>query len=159
MKEYLMTLISVALLNGVIETLSPQGTLRRYVRFVGSLGLICVMVLPILQAYGRGEIDLSRLWETDVEEEIKYDEIYNQNFLYWEKKNAEQRLKNQIIQEFSMKEEELEVRLFLEEEGENKALKNVILVLKETTVTIDPRELIRYVEQTLKTTCAVVYDP
>ena len=80
MREYLTSLLSVSLLGGLLTMLSPEGDLKKYVRLLCSLCLLCAMVSPLFSTFAEGELSLDHLWERmEPSESLDYDEIYHQS--------------------------------------------------------------------------------
>lgn len=159
MKSYLITLMAVALLNGLVGMISPEGDVKKYVRLLGSLCLLCAMAQPVLGWLSEGDGLIKNLWELETEEEsTNYDEIYNQALLSGGEKNAESIIKNNLLEAFELPSGSVDVRVDMEMKNDTCEILEVQLTIREEAIFADPRELISYVNERFSCPCVVVYD-
>ena len=159
MKEYLMTLTAVSLLGGILGMLSPEGNIKKYVRLAVSLCLVCAMLQPMLQLLSGEAPSLDELLGISGKEEtVDYDEIYHQALLNGSKEQIQQSLKQQLLKEFSLPYESLDVEAVLEMKNDVSQVKEIRVLLRDSAVFADPREVIALVNESIGCPCTVIYD-
>lgn len=158
MKEYLSLLISVALFGGVIGMLSPEGDLKKYLRLLCSLCLLCAMLAPIFSEWRGGNLSLDFLWESEEGESIDYDEIYNQSLQSGNRENAEKIVKNRLLAEFDLPYDSLDVRVLFSLENDIYRAEKVELILHPQAIFADPKEMIALVNEVWECPCVVIYE-
>ena len=159
MKEYLMTLTAVSLLGGILGMLSPEGNIKKYVRLAVSLCLVCAMLQPMLQLLSGEAPSLDELLGISGEEEtVDYDEIYHQALLNGSKEQIQQSLKQQLLKAFSLPYESLDVEAVLEMKNDVSQVKEIQVLLRDSAVFVDPREVIALVNESIGCPCTVIYD-
>ncbi|MBQ9086937.1 MAG: stage III sporulation protein AF [Clostridia bacterium] len=160
MSEYWMTLIGVCLLGSLLQIISPEGDLKKYVRLVSAFCLILALARPLAQFLGeKGGLSLGdrleEMWEL---ESVDYEEIYYQNLLSGGEKYAEEKIKSLLLQEFDLNEDDVSVEGRFETKNDIISIEELTLYLHETTLSVDPREMIAYVNETWSCPCTVIYD-
>lgn len=159
MKEYLMTLTGVSILCGVIEMLSAEGNLKKYVRLLCALCMLCAVASPLFQILSDGDFDPRSLWEDLGErEEEDYYEIYNQSLLKNETKYAENILKNMVLKEFSLSESSLELRLKIVSKNETYEAETVYVILRDEAVLVNPKKMTDFLNEQAKCECVLIYE-
>ena len=151
-----MTVLSVALLSGVVGMLSPEGNTKKYVRLVGSLCILCALASPLVGLVVEGEDGLELLFPT-VDGAEAYEDIYREAIAEGVRENAELAVKNMLISRFDIAQEELEIILSVVWQGEKYEVDGATVILKSSLVAIDPREITEYIKGELGCSCTVVY--
>ncbi|MBQ8849433.1 MAG: stage III sporulation protein AF [Clostridia bacterium] len=157
MNTFIITLISVALLGGIMGMLSPDGDTKKYVRFVGSLCVLCALASPIYGILSDGEIDIGSLFDYSEGEEAEYEDIYKSALAAGAKENAEAELKRRICESFELSEKSLDVSLTLGDDGEAYFVESAEVSLHSSAVFADPREISAFVNEICGCACTVVY--
>ena len=159
MKEYWMTFVAVAILNGVVGMIAPEGDIKKYVRLLGALCLLCAVVQPILIWTSEGGEWTEFLWgDTEHEAQMDYDEIYNHSLIQGGEKNAEMIVKNRILEDFELSDESVDVQVDFVIEKEEVMMGEVRLTIRKEAILIDPRALTEYVNEQYSCPCTVIYD-
>ena len=159
MREYLNTLVAVALFGGLIRMLSPEGGVQKYLRLTVALCLVCAIVQPLLGGVlDGGELSLSE-WLSEAEaQETDYDEIYNQALQNGMQNQAIEIIKARIYRELPLSEETASVAAeFLSENG-TVELKSVQVTLLGKGILCDPREIVSLVNTAWGCPCQVIYE-
>lgn len=159
MKEYLLILLGVSLLSGIVSILAPDGKLKRYIRLLTGLVVLCVLIRPalsLLKSAGDGIFDTG---EAGREESVSaYDDIYNNNLKEAGEREVAKRLKDKIIKEFDVGEESIDVKAEFVSENDRYRVSTVWLTIRKGAVSTDPRKLVEYVENLLDCQCVIVYE-
>ncbi len=158
MGKFIITLMSVALLGGIMGMLSPEGDTKKYVRLVGSLCLLCTMASPLYGLLSEGEIDLENLFSFSAETGGGYEDIYRDAIAEGAKENAEAALKAGLIEKFGLSEESFDVSLSLGYENEEYFIESARVFLHNSAVFADPRDISAYINSECGCACTVEYD-
>lgn len=159
MKEYGMTLTAVALLGGVLGMLSPEGDLKKYIRLVVALCLLCAMVQPLIAAWSEGGWLSGETWQLWKWEETEdYDDIYKQSLLSGSEKQVSSLLKQQILSEFQVSEASVDVVVKIEMENDRSEVREIWITLREEAVFIDPKRITALIEEQWECPCTILYD-
>ena len=120
MKEYFMIVISVIFMGGIVVSLAPEGTGQRYLRLLASLAVTGCIIIPLFSFLDGWQIDANRISDmlTWGEESTQnYEEIYNNAIIDAGVKNAETKLKSEIIQELNGDIEDIELRIIADQKS------------------------------------------
>ena len=156
MGGFILTVLSVALLSGVIGMLSPEGNTKKYVRLVGSLCILCALASPLVGIVVEGEDGLELLFPT-VDGSDAYEEIYREAIAEGVRENAETALKNMLLSRFDMTEEDIEIGLTVEWRGDRYCVEAATVTLTSSLIAVDPREISEYINAELGCPCTVIY--
>ncbi len=159
MEGYLMTLIAVALMSGIVGMISPEGDVKKYVRLLCLLCLLCAMIGPALSALTNSEFSVDSLFgETETEEPINYDEIYNNALIAGGEKQAEEAIKLSIIKEFDLPSDSLWITVQSKSKNDTNSLIEVTVTLGGKAIFADPQKIIQQVESMIDCRCIIVYE-
>ena len=159
MKEYFITLCGVMILSTAVGTACAEGNIKKYVRLLCSLCLVCALISPILSLGEEGEFDLSSLWEDLTKgEDVDYDEIYHQALIDNEVTYAEELLKNKLSEEFDLEPSSLDVEIDIVSKNGTNQPELIRIVLRDNAIFADPQKLIQYINTTQKCECVIIYD-
>ena len=159
MEGYLMSLISVALLGGIVGMIAPEGEMKPYVRLLSLLCLLCAMIAPILSLWLDSELSLENmLGEIGENETINYDEIYKQSLLAGGERQAEEYLYSSLVKEFDLPPDALEVFVKIQPKNDNEYSVEVTVALGTEAIFADPHRIIEWVENHMDCRCTVFYE-
>lgn len=148
--------MAVAIFNGVIGMISPEGDVKKYIRFLGALCLLCAMVSPIYSAFAENDFELDSIFSVEGEDEVDYEQIYSSSLAEGSRDAARDALKAKIMQEFELDAESFDVEIELSEAAD-KAI-GVRVELHSSAVFADPRDIAAFVNETAECSCTVIYD-
>ncbi len=157
MKEYIITLVGVAILNGVVGMISPEGNIKKYIHLLGALCILCALVFPFASVLSKNEISFDGLLEYEGVDRSEYDEIYNNSLISGGEKNAEYLVKNSIIKEFDLSEDAIEVRIESELKNSTMEIRSLAVIIKEKSFPRDPREIVAYANEKYQCSCTIIY--
>ncbi len=158
MGKFIITLMSVALLGAVMGMLSPEGDMKKYVRLVGSLCLLCALASPLYGLLSEGEISFEHLFSFTCEPQSGYEDIYKQAIAEGARENAETALKAKLAEQFKLSEDSLDVSLTLGSEADKYFIESARVYLHSSAVFADPRDISAYINETCGCVCTVEYD-
>lgn len=164
MKEYVLTLISSALVCALVSMIAPEGKLGKYVTFAGTLCILCVSVSPIYSFIsgisGADGKDLADFifgeYEMGEDNEAFLD-VYEENLMDMGAANMSQGLKNMLCRDMKIDGAHIEVYVELFETEDRFLPKKVSVVLYKSAVLLDPRQISEYVNSLLGCECEIVY--
>ena len=155
MREYLLTLMSVALLSGIIGMISPEGDTKKYVRLIGALCLLCAIARPIAASIYDGSFGIDGLLQNEAENETEnYEEIYEKMLSEGGKSYAEEVIKGYIAKDMSLEESTFDIEISDDSSG----VASVTVYLRDGAIFADPRKISEYVNDKFDCACVVVYD-
>lgn len=159
MTEYWVTLIGVCLMGSLVQLLAPEGDVRRYVRLAASFCLLLSISSPLIECLGevRGMEVSEWLGALGTEESVDYDEIYKQSLMDGGAAYAEEQMTARILREFSLEEGDLTVKGTFETKNGTREIKEAVLILQRTTVSVDPRALSDFVKGLWSCDCRILY--
>ncbi len=157
MGSFILTLCAVALINGAVSMISPEGDMKKYVRLVGALCMLLAIISPVYTAAVDGEIDLSVLF-SGIESEENYEEMYGNSLTEGSLSMAEDALKSEISDNFGISSELFDVSVAFSETNEKKEISEVTVFLHSSAVLTDPRDICAYVNDRAGCNCTVIYD-
>ena len=157
MSSFIITLMAVSLFNAVVGMISPEGDIKKYVRYLGALCLLCVMIVPVYSALVEDKGDIGGLiFGHDGMEEIDYGKIYEENLASGSIGIAEDALKAQIVKKFDIPSDSFEVKISVSQGGGD--ISGVEVFLHTSAIFADPRDIAAFVNEVLGCTCTVIYD-
>ena len=158
MGSFCITLIAVAIINGVVGMISPEGDVKKYIRLVGSVGLLLAIVLPLYTAIVDGGIELDSLFPSVDAEAEKYEDIYEGALIEGGRLEAQRVLKNAMASELDIKAEDFDVLIEVDRSSNSAKISSVSVLLHTTAIFTDHREISAFVNERLNCPCSVIYD-
>ena len=159
MKEYFISVITVALVSGSVATLMPNSGLSKHIKLLCALCTVACIAFPIARLLG-GSLDtagLENTFDVLVDSDEKYDEIYNRSISRYSELNAEFALKSEIVQNLDIANDAFDVKIVREEKDGSIYVSRVRIYLYPNALSIDPRLLENYIFDRLKCNCEFVY--
>ena len=169
MKNYLISLVIVALCTGITEFMIPEriaNGIKSNIKLIGSLCTICILIapiLPIINKYGRIEnyieksLDFikseynSKLSELGNNFDIcDENEIYKDALLFTARESVEKYIVKQLNDKFDIKTENCKIRIEFSEDMDGYAyVSKITIILKGADVWKNPYEIEKYFEDKL----------
>ena len=160
MKTYILSLISVAIISGIIEILTPSGVsdgIKKHVRLLLAICVLCVVVNPVgafleeLSSVGYGIFDK----EGNDSEKEDYLGVFEENLAHHSAHAISLGVEKMICKKFSLEGEDIEVYVTLS--GEDSVDKAAV-ILSGLAVTQDPREIKGYVSSLIGAEVEIIYE-
>ncbi|MBE6667410.1 MAG: hypothetical protein E7607_03765 [Ruminococcaceae bacterium] len=158
MKGFVITLISVAFLNGAVGMVSPEGDIKKYVRLAGALCILAAIVSPLYFAINNGNLDFDEGFLDGVLGEEQYESQYESALLAEGESSSAAAIKKTLCRELEMKEGDFDVRVKIGEHDGEYRIEKVEVLLYSSTVNKDPRDISAFVSERTGTECSVIYD-
>ena len=160
MKEYFLAILAVAVIGGIIISLSPDGNSAKYIKLLCGLCTVGCIIIPIVSYAAEGDYSYEQWKGVFVQEQYvgEYDEIYNNAFENVENTNADILLKNKIIQALRVEKDDFDIHICLDNKSDGKSIEKVEVKIYSSGIDIDPRSLENYVYSLLKCQCVIYYD-
>ena len=160
MSEYFLGLIAFSFFGAVVFSLVPEGNSKRYVRLLCGLCSIGCIAFPIFNLFSDRDVELyeiSALFEASTKIEENVAEIYNSSLNEAAIENAEEILKNDIIQGTLAKYDDLDVKIFIEKNGDDFYIDRVSVFIYPSGYSIDPDKIINICKNSLGKECNIIY--
>lgn len=157
MGAFVLSLIGVAIINGVVGMISPEGDVKKYVRFVGALCVLLTIVTPVYGAISDGGLSVDGLFPDIGEEGSDYESIYQESLLNGGRELANSAMKGVICRELDIPEESFEVDIRMVEEDGAYIAQSARVILYDSAIFADPRDISALVNERISCECTVVY--
>ncbi len=163
MKEYVITLISVSIICGIVQTLAPESAgdgLRKYVKLASSLCLLCMILTPVLtfvrEVRGNG-VDIGEKWFDGEDIEERYEEVYHESIGQYTAAELEEICEAEVSEEFGIERKIFDITVLVVSGNENLDVDGAVLSLHKTTDKNDPRDIAEYISSMLRCECEIIY--
>lgn len=163
MREYIIALIGVAVVCGLIQILAPlssSGGGDKYLRLLGALCVLCVLISPIgalLKGIGGLEVDIADKIYNEKNEKEKYEEIYNQSIKDHSAQALEKSAEKVLEKELGIGEREVSVKIELCEIDGETSIGGAKAIITPEGVGRDPRDISACVSAYLGCECEIIY--
>ena len=159
MKEYFISVIAVSLVGSIIVSLAPGGGVAKNMKLLCALCTAACIIFPLGTFWGNSisSADIESLFATETNEEYNYGEIYNNSLNKYNVINSENALKNEINQEFELKNDAFDVKMIWDEESDVFCISCVRVYIYPEGVSVDPRKIEKYISERVGCKCEFVY--
>ena len=160
MKEYFIGIMAVAFLGSTLLALAPSG-FEKHLRLLCGFCAVAAVLFPLVSFLSDGIYingEWRELFAEDKSESRDYDEIYNDALVNAEGENAEEILKNDIIEELKLKNDSFDIRILIDKSGDEYSISRTELIIYASGIAIDPHDVKNYIETRLECDCEVIYD-
>ena len=159
MKEYLISLMSLAILCGVVGILSPRGDIGKYIKFIMGLCALGVIISPIKVFVQSVEGFAPSFGDTlfDSNEDY-YENLFNNSLSEGSKAEIERLLEKNISEKFNVNTDGFDVSVSISEAEEKATVEKVVLTIYSSGILLDGNAAINYIDSILECSCVVVYE-
>ncbi|MBQ8345403.1 MAG: hypothetical protein IJY42_03955 [Clostridia bacterium] len=158
MKEYCIGLLASCFFCGICGWMAPDGSLRRYLRLVGGICILCVMLSPV-PTWIRSFQGVSWLDVIPPEEmSSNYDEIYKEALEALSASELEAYVEARLWEQFSLEEHELELQILWSEEPSSPYVEQGWIILRDSAVFCNPDEVLAAAISLLECDYEILYD-
>jgi hypothetical protein len=160
MAEYFLGLIAFAFFGSVILSLLPEGFSKKYARLLCGLCAIVCVAFPLFEVAGNIKNDfkdIASFFEPSAEIEQNAVEIYNNSINTATLKNVEESLKNDILKGNSVSADGVDVRIVLNNNGDEFYIKEVRAYIYPSGYALDPKKINEICKNKLGTECNIIY--
>ncbi len=154
-----MTLCGVMLLSGIVSMISMEGDLKKYVRLLCGLCLLCALITPLFEWSTRGDFQPEELWHEAVEGETEdYEKIWQEALLRGSEQEVQRELQGRLSAAMDLEEDSFSVSAQIVSKNNIFVLESVTVTLGHEAIFADPKRIISYVEELGDCRCIVVYE-
>lgn len=165
MRIYIYYVICIAAISGIVLMIAPEGVrsgIKKHIKLICSLCLLCVMINPISELLGAieniGDIE-NDLGGPKNELESMYESIYEGNVESNYIGSIGISVKEKLLDEFSISQNECRVEVsFYDADGDGlREPERITVILSGRSVFQDPRKIEAYIEKlyNCKCVCAI----
>ena len=158
MRSFVITLLSVAFLNGAIGMISPDGDMRKYVRFTGALCILAAIVSPLYFAINSGALNFCEDFFEQSLDETLYESEYESALLEAGENSLAEAVKKSLITELGMNEKSFGVRVVIASDDGDYRIDAVEIALYSSAVNTDPRDISAFVCDKTGGECRIIYE-
>jgi hypothetical protein len=161
MSKYFLSVMIIVFVGGIVVSIAPDGSTKRYIRQLCGLAITLCILSPVLELArgGEGEFDKIRdLFDRDSVPEQSYAEIYNESILSAGAENASEILKNEIKQEFSLSDEAFDVDILAKYNGDEIYIDHIDVIIYFAGVAANPHNIKNYVWERFECECQIIYE-
>lgn len=160
MQQYLIQILTVSLLCGLIEHLTPAGEregLRRAVRLLTALCLLCLMIAPLRRVRDFfTSFDLGAwAWELESGAQEEYERLMEEKLTAVTREQLRKELLTMLSEQFDIGADDCTLTLEFDETAETTTVRQVWISLHGKAVLRDPRAIEAAVEDALGCECTV----
>ena len=161
MSEYVFTVIIASVTIGLFHVLAPDNSgIEKYVRIVGMLVILCVMVSPITNFLKNldGDFfdDLKDKLTSDTEKTEDYDKIFREYLESYSYNDIKETIADMLNKEFGIPQNDMDIRLSIESANEPPTIKSVQILLSGNSIFQNPYKIEEYITSKLKCECQVL---
>ena len=153
MKEYIISVITVAVVGSVVSVLSPEGEgggIARHTRLLFGLCVIFVCFSPIKDAIiWMRELDIDAILPEEEQNASEYESIFNGTYAEVEVDNLKEGIKGVIEDKFGLDPLCVEVSVKLSEQGDVRILERVVITLYGSAIWADTGRIEQYLSSLL----------
>lgn len=160
MKEYFVGVMAAVLFGGLIISLFPDGSEKKYLRLLCAIAAVSCMIVPLIDfasdAQNVGD-ELDSLLDFDGYATGDYDEFYNNSLMRASVDNAEKYLKKLVISEVDAKDEDLDIDIIARIESDEIYIEAVEVKIYPSGLAKDPHAIEKLVCELLGCECRIFY--
>lgn len=153
MKQYILSVITVAIAASIVSALCPDGErggLSRAVKLVSALCIILVCFAPAQDAITwLSELDIESVLPDTQDKNDEYESIFMDSYGYAEEQNLKEGIKSLLLDRFGIDPLCVEVSLHFYEGQDTRRLERVTLTLYGSAIFADTGEMERQLSSLL----------
>lgn len=160
MREFVLRVLTVALLCGLIEQLTPAGEregLRRAVRLLSGLFVLLLVLMPLSRVDGAGVFARLGAWAREMERDAQteYEALMEEKLTLSSTVQLEEELYGLLERGLGLARSDCTVRVETARQGDVLVLSHVRISVRGKAVLTDPREIEMLIEERLECPCTV----
>ena len=152
-REYIFSVVCMAALGGIVMMVAPEGVrtgLKKHVKLICSLCLLCVMIDPVSQIIGSmKDLEIKPPDGMDGEDELQsiYESIYEGKVESELSNGVGELVKEKLFEKFSIAKESCRVEVaFKDNDGDGmREPSKITVILHGTSIFKDPRVIEEYI--------------
>ena len=162
MKNYLITVITVAICVGIYNIISPGlHGIEKYSKMIGMLVLLCVIVSPIrevINTFDENGFDNIKesILDSNNESENEYSEIFKEYLNSYSVEKVKKEVCDILFEKYEIPDEECEVKIYTQYQEGNLIISNMQIVLSGKSIFKNPYVIEEYFETLLSCSCEVL---
>lgn len=157
MKDYFFGVFLVCIASGIVCTVAPLGSVKKYIEFICAACVLCCIVAPIIQGIAGGDY-LEYIFDGADTQEGNYDEIYNSYLESADEYQARELLSRGMSEELGLARESFCIELVVAKTEVSRAVERVrVYIIGLDAFTQDPADIRAYVKRTVGCECDIIY--
>ena len=160
MREFVLRILTISLLCGLIEQLTPAGEregLRRSVRLLAGLFVLICMLTPLSRLDGAAIFARIGAWAREMEQtaQTEYEALMEEKLTLGSTAQLEEELYGLLERRLDLSRSDCTVRVETAREGDALVLAHVWVSVRGRAVLTDPRAIQTLIEERLECPCTV----
>ncbi len=160
MREFVLRILTLSLLCGLIEQLTPAGEregLRRAVRLLAGLFVLICMLTPLSRVDGTALLTRIGAWARELEQDAQteYEKLMEEKLTVGTTAQLEEELYGLLERQLDISRTECTVQIKTDREGDALLLSHVWVTVQGKAVLTDPRAIETLIEERLECPCTV----
>ena len=159
MRGYLISIVAVSVFCGVVDILSPQNDMRKYLRLLCGICVLCIITEPLTSVFKNFGGLLEGLAETDIEiSQTDYTKIFEDNLRRGAADEVARCVKDRISVKMNISDDKFDVSVVLDEkEGSYGAIRATVRIFP-SGLALDAKQIADMVGNILDCPCTVIYE-
>ena len=138
--------------------LSPEGDLKKYIKLLASLCLVCAVSAPIFAVLSSDNIGFDPIFRGEEQGSDRYEDVYGEALAKGAEETLERSLKERAVAELDLKESEIDIDVTLEKNDEKYSVTGATAYIRDGGIFVDPRKITALVNDVCGCVCTVIYD-
>lgn len=157
MRDYFFGVFLVSIASGIVCTIAPIGSVKKYIELVSAACVLCCIVAPIIQGIAGGDY-LEYIFDGADTQEGNYDEIYNSYLESADESQARELLSRGMSEELGLARESFYLELVVAKTEVSRAVERVrVYIIRSDAFIKDPADIRAYVKKTVGCECDIIY--
>lgn len=160
MKEYFAVVITVIFIGGTLVSLAPEGSGQRYLRLLVSLAVTGCIIMPLFSFLDGWEMDadgISEMLSWSEKNTQDYEEIYNDAIISASAREAENKLKSEILQALGGDDGNIDLKIIAGHKSDEIYIERTEIIIYPSGLSLDPHFMENYISERLGCECVVIY--
>ena len=159
MKGYLISIAAVSVFCGVVDLLSPQNDMRKYLKLLCGICVLCIIAEPLTSVFKNFGGLLEGMADSEIEiSQSDYTKMFEDNLRRGAADEVARYVKEKLSEELNASAEDFDLSVVLEEkEGSYRAVRATVRIFR-SGLALNAGEMVNAVENILDCPCAVIYE-
>lgn len=159
MRGYLISIVAVSVFCGAVEILSPQNDMRKYVRLLCGICVLCIIAEPLTSVFKSFGGLFDGMADADIEiSQSDYTKIFEDSLRSGAADEVARYVKEKLSEEMNISGDKFDVSVVLEEkEGSYHAARATVRIFP-SGLALDAKEMVNALGNILDCPCAVIYE-
>lgn len=163
MRDYLLSVIWISVIAAISEILAPSlGGIKKYLKLIGALCVICIMVMPLADLLGNSENIYEGIkdeFKTKLNKEDmnkKYEELFFEYLNDHSVSELKEQIQSLLKDQFGVEEGESDIKVFTVKNDNGLYPEKIQILLSGKSIFKNPYDIEEYFENMIGCKCEVL---